>query len=110
MNGSVVAANDKTVTTETSMKKTRPRSSTSIGHEECPFHHDMELEHRPPPREAFIPDLAKSYRDVLQNLGEDPTRQGLLKTPDRAARATIRPLETYLMTLYSTRIMTTWLS
>jgi len=87
MNGSVVAANDKTVTTETSMKKTRPRSSTSIGHEKCPFHHDMELEHRPPPREAFIPDLAKSYRDVLQNLGEDPTRQGLLKTPDRAAKA-----------------------
>lgn len=31
--------------------------------------------------------LSSSYRDILEGLGEDPTRQGLLKTPQRAAKA-----------------------
>lgn len=65
----------------------RRRSSTSIGHEKCSFHHDLELEHQPSTREELIPELAESYRKVLRNLGEDDTRQGLLKTPERAAKA-----------------------
>ena len=35
-------------------------------------------------------DLAKisnSYLTVLNSIGEDPEREGLLKTPDRAAKA-----------------------
>lgn len=31
--------------------------------------------------------MAQSYRMLLSSLGEDPTRQGLLKTPERAAKA-----------------------
>ena len=31
--------------------------------------------------------LAKSYRETLGLLGEDPNREGLLKTPERIARA-----------------------
>ncbi|MBN2480212.1 MAG: GTP cyclohydrolase I FolE [Bacteroidales bacterium] len=31
--------------------------------------------------------LAALYRKVLSNLGEDPNREGLLKTPDRVAKA-----------------------
>lgn len=31
--------------------------------------------------------LSSSYRDILEGLGEDPTRAGLLKTPQRAAKA-----------------------
>ncbi|MBP5205894.1 MAG: GTP cyclohydrolase I FolE [Bacteroidales bacterium] len=31
--------------------------------------------------------LADSYRDILLNMGEDPEREGLLKTPMRAAKA-----------------------
>ncbi|KAF2367227.1 GTP cyclohydrolase I [Trinorchestia longiramus] len=65
----------------------RRRSSTSIGHEKCSFHHDLELEHEPSTREELIPELAESYRSVLKNLGEDDMRQGLLKTPERAAKA-----------------------
>ena len=34
-----------------------------------------------------VRDLASSYRDILFSLGEDPSRQGLLKTPERAAKA-----------------------
>ncbi|CAG4960853.1 unnamed protein product [Parnassius apollo] len=56
-------------------------------HEKCTFHHDLELDHRPPTREALLPDMAKSYRLLLTGLGEDPERQGLLKTPERAAKA-----------------------
>ncbi|KAM3968892.1 GTP cyclohydrolase punch isoform 1-T2 [Aphomia sociella] len=64
-----------------------PRTSTTPGHENCTFHHDLELDHRPPTREALLPDMANSYRLLLTGLGEDPERQGLLKTPERAAKA-----------------------
>ncbi|XP_047478657.1 GTP cyclohydrolase 1-like isoform X2 [Penaeus chinensis] len=65
----------------------RRRSSSSLGHEKCTFHFDMELDHKPPTREDMIPELAASYRSLLKDLGEDPTREGLLKTPERAAKA-----------------------
>ncbi|XP_031625857.1 GTP cyclohydrolase 1-like [Contarinia nasturtii] len=64
-----------------------PRTSTTPGHEKCTFHHDLELDHKPPTREALLPDMAQSYRLLLSSLGEDPSRQGLLKTPERAAKA-----------------------
>merc|ERR1740131_444003 len=35
----------------------------------------------------MIPALAESYHNVLRNLGENPAREGLLKTPERAAKA-----------------------
>ena len=31
--------------------------------------------------------LASHYREILRLLGEDPTRHGLLKTPERVARS-----------------------
>ncbi len=31
--------------------------------------------------------LAKNYKGVLMGLGEDPSREGLLKTPERASKA-----------------------
>lgn len=58
-----------------------------IGHEKCTFHHDLELDHKPPTREGMLSDMAQSYRLLLSSLGEDPMRQGLLKTPERAAKA-----------------------
>ncbi|KAI9582982.1 GTP cyclohydrolase 1 isoform X1 [Glossina fuscipes] len=64
-----------------------PRTSTTPGHENCPFHHDLELDHKPPTREALLPDMANSYRLLLGGLGENPDRQGLIKTPERAAKA-----------------------
>ncbi|XP_042878664.1 GTP cyclohydrolase 1-like [Penaeus japonicus] len=42
---------------------------------------------KPPTREDMIPELAASYRSLLKDLGEDPSREGLLKTPERAAKA-----------------------
>lgn len=47
----------------------------------------MELDHKPPTREALLPEMARSYRLLLEGLGENPDRQGLLKTPERAAKA-----------------------
>ena len=32
-------------------------------------------------------ELIKNFEDILTGLGEDPDREGLLKTPERAARA-----------------------
>ncbi|KAH1003767.1 GTP cyclohydrolase 1 [Dendroctonus ponderosae] len=64
-----------------------PRTSTTPGHENCTFHHDLELDHKPPTREAMLPEMSRSYRLLLGSLGENPDRQGLLKTPERAAKA-----------------------
>ncbi|XP_046433401.1 GTP cyclohydrolase 1 isoform X1 [Neodiprion pinetum] len=64
-----------------------PRTSTTPGHEKCTFHHDLELDHRPPTREDLLPEMSRSYKLLLSSLGEDPERQGLLKTPERAAKA-----------------------
>lgn len=71
-----------------------------IGHEHCTFHHDLELDHAPPPtREDLLPEMSMAYRLLLTNLGEDPTRQGLLKTPDRAAKAMLFFTKGYDQTL-----------
>ncbi len=37
--------------------------------------------------EATIESLAKKYRDILGEIGEDPVREGLAKTPERVAKA-----------------------
>lgn len=37
--------------------------------------------------EVNLPNLAAAYSSILSSLGEDPQRQGLLKTPWRAATA-----------------------
>lgn len=71
----------------------------SSGHEKCLNHHDLELDHKPPTREALLPELAHSYRLLLSGLGEDPDRQGLLKTPERAAKAMLFFTKGYDQTL-----------
>ena len=37
--------------------------------------------------EEKVASLATVYKDVLEQLGEDPNRQGLLKTPERVAKS-----------------------
>lgn len=34
-----------------------------------------------------VDSLAKSYREIIEDVNEDPDREGLLKTPERAAKA-----------------------
>ncbi|XP_050312425.1 GTP cyclohydrolase 1-like [Anthonomus grandis grandis] len=50
----------------------------------CPFHDSLD---KTVPRETYIPDLANAYKTILGHLGENPNREGLLKTPERAAKA-----------------------
>ena len=37
----------------------------------------------------LIESLSANYKQVLEQLGEDPTREGLLKTPERMAKAAL---------------------
>ena len=39
------------------------------------------------PQENRLERLSESFLEILESIGEDPQRQGLLKTPARAARA-----------------------
>ena len=32
--------------------------------------------------------MSKAYKDILGDIGENPEREGLLKTPERVAKAT----------------------
>lgn len=38
-------------------------------------------------KDKIIAEIARHYRDILKLLGEDPEREGLIKTPERAAKA-----------------------
>lgn len=37
--------------------------------------------------DALTEDLAVKYKDILGKIGEDPNREGLVKTPERVAKA-----------------------
>jgi len=37
--------------------------------------------------EEVTEDLTNSFKKIISGLGEDPTREGILKTPERAAKA-----------------------
>lgn len=37
--------------------------------------------------ESTVNDMADNYRQILEKLGEDPEREGLVKTPQRVAKA-----------------------
>jgi len=50
-------------------------------------------------REEVIPAIAASYRSILKQMGEDPTREGLLDTPKRAAKALIYFTHGYDLTI-----------
>ncbi|OWA51954.1 GTP cyclohydrolase 1 [Hypsibius exemplaris] len=41
----------------------------------------------PSPRKINLPSMADCYRQLLEDIGEDPTRKGIKSTPMRAAKA-----------------------
>lgn len=87
---STSVGSNSVVTAIGGLNRARPtpiRTTSLSGHEKCTFHHDLELDHKPSTREDLLPLMSKSYRMLLSSLGEDPERQGLLKTPERAAKA-----------------------
>lgn len=46
-----------------------------------------ELESGPNPTGVDVPRIERAVREILLAIGEDPEREGLLKTPNRVARA-----------------------
>jgi GTP cyclohydrolase I len=51
-------------------------------------HDDDASDAAPPPSPGVdIPRIEKAVREILLAVGEDPDREGLLKTPNRVARS-----------------------
>jgi GTP cyclohydrolase I len=52
-------------------------------------------------QEVFNPELteklAESYQAIIESIGEDPTREGLMKTPERIAKAMLYMTQGYEM-------------
>lgn len=46
-------------------------------------------------KEKIISRIASHYKEILKLIGEDPEREGLLKTPERAAKALYEVTEGY---------------
>lgn len=46
-------------------------------------------------------EISESYLNILYSVGEDPNRQGLLKTPERAAKAILHFTKGYEETISS---------
>ncbi|KAG7492488.1 hypothetical protein MATL_G00015210 [Megalops atlanticus] len=62
-------------------------SELSIDAKKTPFQCDHEKSRKESEDESRLPVLEAAYTTVLQALGEDADRQGLLRTPLRAAKA-----------------------
>ena len=43
--------------------------------------------HRAEAKEQALAEMTEAYRGLLNSIGEDPSRPGLLRTPERAAKA-----------------------
>lgn len=59
-------------------------------HEETPH---KSLKHKQ------INELSDAYLDIIKTIGEDPDREGLLKTPQRAAKAILHFTKGYHQTV-----------
>ena len=46
-------------------------------------------------KEKLISEISKHYRAILELIGEDPNREGLVKTPYRAAKALVEITDGY---------------
>jgi len=77
----------ESVTFEPPPSRAMVRRRSSLLHTKCMFHNDLELDHRPSQRQQLVGEMADSYRHLLTSLGENVEREGLLKTPERAAKA-----------------------
>lgn len=58
------------------------------------------------PSQNSVQEITDSYRSILQNVGEDPYREGLLKTPERAAKALLFFTKGYQENLKGELVMT----
>jgi len=65
-------------------KKFRSSSSNESTNETNGNHNHNKNENRD---EEITQEIAKNYLNIIKSIGEDPERDGLLKTPERAAKA-----------------------
>ncbi|XP_044762201.1 GTP cyclohydrolase 1-like [Coccinella septempunctata] len=59
-------------------------SSPENGKEVCAV---KKVQQDTPKSEDVLPEMTRCYKTLLKSLGEDPEREGLLKTPERASKA-----------------------
>lgn len=75
-----------------------------ISHEDKPQNHHstMKVKEEIPRKAVLTKELSiveSAYRDIIKHIGEDPSRQGLKKTPQRAAKAMLYFTKGYEQTI-----------
>ena len=85
MNNGYHSSQQKSQSTEMTSKKAT--ETTMNGHSEAMVRHESrEYDDQVMVKER-CEEIANAYSSIIESIGEDPTRQGLLKTPQRAAKA-----------------------
>ena len=74
---------DKVVAEDTELVRRAPDTLRRIVPSDGRFSVDFEAD----PGEVYDPEMESLVRDILINVGEDPEREGLLRTPLRVAKA-----------------------
>lgn len=67
--------------------ETSSSAPTHNGNHETLIHHESREYDDQEVIKARQDEIANAYSTIIEAVGEDPTRQGLLKTPQRAAKA-----------------------
>lgn len=66
---------------------TNGSSGNTNGHVDMKLKPEANNTKNGPSTDPQVREMALSYRAILETVGENPYREGLLKTPERAAKA-----------------------
>lgn len=86
MNNGYHSSQQKSQSTEMTSKKAATET-TMNGHSEAMVRHESREYDDQVMIKERCEEIANAYSSIIESIGEDPTRQGLLKTPQRAAKA-----------------------
>lgn len=96
---------EKEILKKAGIETSSSAASTHNGNHETLIHHESREYDDQEVIKARQDEIANAYSTIIEAVGEDPTRQGLLKTPQRAAKAILHFTKGYEENLESNIII-----